>query len=744
MKLLHFVKGFNSKISRTVFYKILAIIIISITIPIIVITMLSIKHSTDHIVKQVRQSNTSLLLEKKHNIDQKIKEISNITYQFAYNKNVWKLMKQKNQKDIDTFLIKDVLDTFSKAIIGNKLIDSIYLYNDNHDFILSNSKYMKDEFVDQEIFNLEFRGYLYCASRQIENKKVVSYVRKFSFYNNSSNKAYIVINFNYNEFFSNLIADKSAIPMEILVFDGSYSVINSKNKLSLEFDKTMLKSISENNNDNFIYTTDKLSYVISKVRSDVSDWTYLYVQPYSGLVQSAKLLKNLIITSLLIVLAMSILLAFVFSIYLYKPLSKLVYQIEKYSGSDILTGRNEYIIINEAVKKLSTQNADLHSKYLLAFPFVQKHSIHDFLTNRNFSTEKFKSILNLMEINFIHSKYIPILIDFENVQFTDKIKEFIEAHFMDYEEDIIYILSAINNSRIAIIINTDNDIKEVYSIFLEMKNNLNKNNIELTISFGKLNDDLNNIYVSYQEVLQQMDNKFYAGKNEIINFNVFHPEGIEFFYDKRVEEEMHICIKSQNAEESIELFRKLSFGLSENFYSIDYIKYIYLRINTNITYALSDIGLELKETETFGETIFEKIQKAKTFQDLYEFTCNLITTSISMVSNLKKEQHNRLIEKTINFIKSNYQRDLPVDEISSHVFLSSRYLNSIFKAETGLTISEYITKLRMETAKELILNNHMKINEVSKAVGYNNIQSFIRLFKKHYCMTPVDFRRKFS
>ena len=743
MNPLNFVKGFNSKISRIVFYKILAIIIISITIPITVITMLSIKHSTDHIVKQVRLSNTSLLLEKQRNIDQKIKEISNMTYQFAYNKDVWNLMKEKNQKDIDAFEIIDVISVLSRAVTGNKMIDSIYLYNDNHDFILSNSKYLKNEFGDQEIFNLEFTGYFYCVSRQIGNKKVISYLRKFNFYNNNNN-AYVVVNINYDEFFKDLIPDKSTVPMEILLFNSKYSIINSKNKSAVSFDKSMLKSISESKDDSSIYKTDKLSYVISKVQSDIADWTYIYVQPYSELVQTTKLLKNLIITSLLIVLALSFILAVIFSIYLYKPLSKLVYQLGKYSGSDALKGRNEYKIINEAVQRLSSQNVDLLSKYLLAFPFVQQHSIHDFLTNRNFTTEKFKSVLNLMEINFIHSKYIPILIDFENTEFTDRIKESIEAHFVNYKEDIIYILSAINDSRIAIIINTDNDIRDIYSIILEMKNNLNKNNVELTISLGKLNDDLNNIYVSYQEVLQQMDNKFFVGKNEIINFNVFHPEGIDFFYDKRVEEEMHISIKSQNAEEAIELLKKLTFGLSENFYSTAYIKYIYFRINSNITYSLSDIGIELKETETYGVTVFEKIQKAQTFQDLYEFTCRLIRKSISMVGNLKKEQHSKLIDKTIDFIKSNFQRDLPVEEVSSQVFLSSRYLNSIFKAETGLTISDYITKLRMEAARELILNNHMKINEVSKAVGYNNIQSFIRLFKKHYNMTPIDYKRKFT
>ena len=81
-------------------------------------------------------------------------------------------------------------------------------------------------------------------------------------------------------------------------------------------------------------------------------------------------------------------------------------------------------------------------------------------------------------------------------------------------------------------------------------------------------------------------------------------------------------------------------------------------------------------------------------------------------------------------------------EVSTNVYLSPNYLSTIFKTETGMTIFDYMTQIRMEAAAKLILNGEAKIQEVAQAVGYNNTQSFTRLFKKTYRMTPLEYRRK--
>jgi len=79
-------------------------------------------------------------------------------------------------------------------------------------------------------------------------------------------------------------------------------------------------------------------------------------------------------------------------------------------------------------------------------------------------------------------------------------------------------------------------------------------------------------------------------------------------------------------------------------------------------------------------------------------------------------------------------------QISEKVGLHPSYLSKIFKDETGATLSEYWTKARMERAMELIRNTDMKVYEVAEQVGYATPHYFIKIFIRHFGMTPHEYR----
>ena len=66
----------------------------------------------------------------------------------------------------------------------------------------------------------------------------------------------------------------------------------------------------------------------------------------------------------------------------------------------------------------------------------------------------------------------------------------------------------------------------------------------------------------------------------------------------------------------------------------------------------------------------------------------------------------------------------------------------MFKAECGETIMNMLTRIRLAAACELLSDEKLLIKEVASKVGYNNVQSFIRFFKKAYGMTPHRYRTK--
>jgi AraC-like DNA-binding protein len=94
----------------------------------------------------------------------------------------------------------------------------------------------------------------------------------------------------------------------------------------------------------------------------------------------------------------------------------------------------------------------------------------------------------------------------------------------------------------------------------------------------------------------------------------------------------------------------------------------------------------------------------------------------------------------ISFLRMNLHRVVVIGELAELVKLSRSRLCYLFKAELGLSPSQYLKVLRMERSRELLEATFLSIKEVAGKVGYNDSSRFMRDFKKFYGMTPSLFR----
>ncbi len=104
----------------------------------------------------------------------------------------------------------------------------------------------------------------------------------------------------------------------------------------------------------------------------------------------------------------------------------------------------------------------------------------------------------------------------------------------------------------------------------------------------------------------------------------------------------------------------------------------------------------------------------------------------------------KAVYKVIEYVNSNYNRDISLNSAAEHVFLSPVYLCRLFKKEIGKSFIKYVMEIRAEKAKELLRNPDMKIYEIAREVGYNDIRYFTKMFKCLEGVTPVQYRDKFQ
>ena len=102
--------------------------------------------------------------------------------------------------------------------------------------------------------------------------------------------------------------------------------------------------------------------------------------------------------------------------------------------------------------------------------------------------------------------------------------------------------------------------------------------------------------------------------------------------------------------------------------------------------------------------------------------------------------HKNEISLAIKFISDNYMKNINITDISNAVHLSKFYFIKIFKTFTGSSPYEYLTNYRIAMAKEELLSTSLSINDIGKNVGFNDVNNFIRCFKRIVGTTPLKYR----
>jgi two-component system response regulator YesN len=106
-----------------------------------------------------------------------------------------------------------------------------------------------------------------------------------------------------------------------------------------------------------------------------------------------------------------------------------------------------------------------------------------------------------------------------------------------------------------------------------------------------------------------------------------------------------------------------------------------------------------------------------------------------------KEKKDHIIQFVYDYLENNYDKDITLDVVADKLNISRSYLSSYFKEKTGTNFVDYVNSVRIDKAKKLLLNPDIRIQDAAQFVGYQNINSFNRMFKKFTGFTPSEFRK---
>lgn len=141
---------------------------------------------------------------------------------------------------------------------------------------------------------------------------------------------------------------------------------------------------------------------------------------------------------------------------------------------------------------------------------------------------------------------------------------------------------------------------------------------------------------------------------------------------------------------------------------------------------------------------------------LIQIICIILRCQQQQINSRSKKEHPKqyefknankryIVQQITKYLEEHYQEKISLDQIASNMYLSSYYVSKVFKSETGDTPINYLIRLRMQKAREL-LNDcpALSVQEIAVTVGYDDAYHFSKLYKKYYGVSPIYSKNTFS
>lgn len=135
------------------------------------------------------------------------------------------------------------------------------------------------------------------------------------------------------------------------------------------------------------------------------------------------------------------------------------------------------------------------------------------------------------------------------------------------------------------------------------------------------------------------------------------------------------------------------------------------------------------------------INEARTERELEHLSTDMLHKYCLLVQNHSMTGYSQVIKEVISYIDFHYAEDLNLTFFAEMFSLSKNYLSGLFKKESGMTLTDYIHQVRIRRAITMINSSSLPITTVAASCGYNDMNYFIRLFKRTYGMSPKQYQK---
>ncbi|MCU6794161.1 AraC family transcriptional regulator [Paenibacillus sp. WQ 127069] len=499
---------------------------------------------------------------------------------------------------------------------------------------------------------------------------------------------------------------------------------------------------------------DQTQSMIVRISSDTYGWDYYSITPTHSFNNESSSILSLIWWICISLVVIGILFSFRFSVNIYNPIKNIrdiLLQSEK--GSQIGSGRDEFQVIGSRIHQLVQQNYDTNQKLSMysnelldqffsslikGNPWTQKKPMKQMIEEIGFQSGTYLCCCFLFQYK---ERFYHDIVEADRLMIIEKMKKVLQGIMQQYVNS--YLMEHDQNLYVCVVnLKQDNERASLNRALETIKQTFEYDMIycELIIGLGKPYSKVNDVKKSYSDAVTAMQ----SSRNSEMSIRDATDLAIEqnYYYSFLDENKVVNALKSGDLELLITEVEGLIRINQERGVSYTYLGALLAELfNTGNRYLterqVSTYSLLTEEDYTaLTDKNMSPYELADRTRRLFIFYEQIITETV-----VKPERKAvTVISLITSHIENNYAKDLYLESIADEIGLSSKYISRIFKEITGTSITDYISLIRMSKAKEMLLNTDLKIGDIAQQIGIESRTTFLRIFKKHEGISPMDYR----
>ncbi|MEN6314400.1 MAG: AraC family transcriptional regulator [Clostridiaceae bacterium] len=501
----------------------------------------------------------------------------------------------------------------------------------------------------------------------------------------------------------------------------------------------------------FIKEVGGIPSVISYQPSSYSDWMYVSIAPIKAISSvSDYILKILLLVALVSVTA-GVLVSFAAAKKLAKPMKSIAdYCIKSPYSLNQANVNNEYSLIGRTLNNMESLMKVREAELVKVLPTIKMNFLSALFSDNPPDLDEINARMKILNITFSFKFFCAAAIKLEKLQKSEKVVVY------EYEKlkicSMLEVLFTSENSAclfyekdntIAVLFNYDFEESTLYKLsqaFFEQTQKQASESIPIVkhMSFGKADTNIRHMSTSFKIALNGLNYSYVFPERYLFTYNdIIGLEENNSFSSKLLLNNLANSLGSLNCEKSESDIENLLKTIRNGSYSY---QQIYITLNTCVsmiedfisTHAGKEINLEKDFKNTANILEFEAWVKKvihKAFNDI----------------DGAKSNNKYIVMKTQEFIQQNIQNpQLSLEYVAEKLGTNYKYLSRVFKNEIGVKFVDYVSNLKLNHCRNLLINTDLKVVEISDIMKYSTSNYFISRFKMMFGCTPKKYRENYQ